>query len=116
VCHPASFPGNQQEDQKSVPPGTGNLPQPFLALGTGFTEDNFSTDKGAQVGYSFGFATHLLCSAPVPNQSWTSTGPWPEGLMDGGTYVSEARSWSDIPPPAVQKAGGRGSSIWQQPS
>ena len=23
---PASFPGNQQEDRKSVPPGTGNLP------------------------------------------------------------------------------------------
>lgn len=51
----------------------------------------------------FRFATHLLCSAPV-HTGPSRVVPWPEDLMDGGAYVSEARSWKRHPPPAVQMA------------
>ena len=67
----------------------------FLAPGTGFVEDSFSTGDGGGAGgmvqevmwaigsgrWSFtGSPTaHLLLHGLVPNRPWTGTGPWPRG-------------------------------------
>ena len=70
-----------------------------LAPGTGFVEDNFSTDgrvlgggygPGGNATYGDGWgaadeallarrlpAAHLLLCSPVPNRPRTGTGPWP---------------------------------------
>lgn len=53
----------------------------FLAPGTGFVEDNYSTDQGW--GNGFGFtclpSVYLQLCGLVPNRPWTSTGLQPRG-------------------------------------
>ena len=74
----------------------------FLAPGTGFVIDNFSTDRGPGGGGGGGMvqgvtramgsggerqgaadqaslAHSLLTCCTVPNKLWTTTGPWPGG-------------------------------------
>ena len=68
----------------------------FLSPGTGFVEDNFSTDGVVGVGDGSGgngsdgeqqmklrwlATSHLLLCGPVPNRPWTATCPWP-GVRD----------------------------------
>ena len=44
----------------------------FLAPGTSFMEDNFSTGQGGEGGFGFAHAHLLLCSL-VPKRPWTET-------------------------------------------
>lgn len=50
----------------------------FLAQGTSFVEDKFSTDLGGGDGFNFSHlaATHLQLRSLVPNKLWTGTSMW----------------------------------------
>ena len=75
----------------AAPHGLRQRSPTFLAPGTGFVEDNFSTDRvmvwavmraveSGRWSFAHSATTHLLLCGPVPNRPRTGTSPQPGGL------------------------------------
>ena len=86
--------GSGERGEERDKRGVGQRSPTFLAPGTSFVEDNFSTCLGGRMVQAVmrvmgsdgerqmtlhSLTAHLLLCGPVPNRLQTAIGPWPRG-------------------------------------